>query len=118
MDLALRRRLEGVAEVRISQAHQTAEVRFAPGPHVFVAGEFRAAVGEAGVEVLRFEIDVCGRVERAGEATWLVAGPNRFTLARAPAFATAGEPCLSAVLDDAVSPGRLGQVRPMPGGGR
>jgi hypothetical protein len=117
MDLALRRRLEGVAEVRISQARQTAEVRFAPGPHAFAAGEFRAAVAEAGVEVLRFEVDACGRVEHAGDAIWFAAGPNRFTLAQTPAFADAGDQCLSAVLDDREPPGRLEHVRPMSGGG-
>lgn len=89
-----------------------------PGPRTFAARAFRAAVGEAGVDVLRIEIEACGRVERAGAAIWLVAGPNRFTLAQTPAFADAGEQCLSAALDDGQSPGRLGQVRPMSGGGR
>jgi len=63
MEVALRRRLEGVATVAISQQHQTAEVRFAPGPHVFSAAEFRAAAGEADVEVVSFAIEACGRME-------------------------------------------------------
>jgi hypothetical protein len=118
MEVALRRRLEGVAEVRISQTRQTAEVRFAQGPHAFAASEFRAAVGEAGVEVLRFEVEACGRVEHVGDAIWFAAGPNRFAVAQALAFAGAGEVCLSAVLDDRESPGRLEQVRRETSGAR
>jgi hypothetical protein len=61
MEVALRRRLEGVASISISQERQTAEVAFARGPHIFSPEEFRAAVGEADVEVLSFEIEACGR---------------------------------------------------------
>ena len=63
MEVALRRRLEGVARIAISQQHQTAEVAFAPGPYVFSPEEFRAAVGEAEVEVISFEIEACGHVK-------------------------------------------------------
>ena len=109
MEMALRRRLAGVAEVRISQEKQTAEVRFAPGPHNFNAAEFRAAVGEAEVEVLRFEIDVCGHVEKDGGSTWFVAGPNRFDWPAPVPAPTAGR-CVSAALDDRVAPGRIEPV--------
>lgn len=113
MDMALRRRLEGVAEVRISQERQTAEVIFAAGAHAWAPGEFRAAVGEAEVEVLRFEIDACGRLEREGDTTWFVAPPGRFQVAgQQPA--DLGPTCLSADLDDSRAPGLLRRVRPLP----
>ena len=103
MEVALRRRLDGVADIRISQERQTAEVRFAPGPYTFSASEFRAAVAEAEVEVVRFEIDVCGQVEDDGAAGWLAAGTNRFRLL-APTVPLSGSQCLRAILDDRVSP--------------
>jgi hypothetical protein len=110
MELALRRRLEGVAEIRISQERQTADVSFAPGGHAFSAREFRAAVGEADVEVVRFEIDACGRVELVGDTTWFSAGPNRFSLnSLSPGIA--GDHCVTAALDDGASPGRLEYLR-------
>jgi len=80
MDVALRRRLDGVAHISISQSRQTAEVAFAATPHTFSTVAFREAVGEAEVEVLRFEVDVCGVVALDGEARWLTAGTNRFRL--------------------------------------
>jgi hypothetical protein len=124
MEVALRRRLEGVATIAISQAHQTAEVTFAPGRRVFSPEEFRAAVGEAEVEVVEFEIEACGNVisgassassassasgaSGAGAAQperWFVAGANRFVLT--------GElhgddtACVSATLDDRREPYEL-----------
>jgi hypothetical protein len=101
MEVALRRRLEGVASISISQQHQTAEVVFAPGPHGFSAREFRAAVAEAGVEVVRFEIEACGRVEEDSGTRWFVAGPHRFVLSDGPMNHT---PCLVGTLDDGREP--------------
>ncbi len=80
MDVALRRRLDGVAHVSISQSRQTAEVAFAAMPHTFSTVAFREAVGEAEVEVLRFEVDVCGVVVLDGDQRWLTAGTDRFLL--------------------------------------
>lgn len=81
MDVALRRRLDGVAHIAISQSQQTAEVTFAEGPHVFSPTAFREAVGEADVEVVRFEVDVCGvGVEDQGRR-WLAGRTERFLLA-------------------------------------
>lgn len=113
MELALRRRLDGVVDVRISQHRQTASVVFSPGAHAFAASEFRGAVGEADVQVVRFEIDACGRVERAGASTWLNAGGNRFLLTALPSTVI-GDYCLSGVLDDGVSPARLEHIRQLP----
>jgi hypothetical protein len=115
MEVALRRRLEGVARIAISQQHQTAEVAFAPGPHVFSPEEFRAAVGEAEVEVISFEIEACGHVEPgapgaqgaqgaagaagAPGARWFVAGANRFLLSGE--VSSGGDSrCISAVFDE------------------
>jgi hypothetical protein len=123
MEVALRRRLEGVASISISQQRQTAEVTFARGPHIFSPEEFRAAVGEADVEVLSFEIEACGRVEPGavpgalgaqgaagapgtagapgapGAARWFVAGPNRFLL-KGVFPSGADTVCISGALDD------------------
>ena len=81
MDVALRRRLDGVAHIAISQSQQTAEVAFAEGPHAFSATAFREAVGEADVEVVRFEADVCGVVVEDQGRRWLAGGTERFLLA-------------------------------------
>lgn len=110
MDMALRRRLDGVEGIRISQERQTADVSFGPGPHVFSASEFRAAVGEADVEVVRLEVDVCGRVDFDGTETWLTAGPTRFRL-YASLAAPPGDACLTAELDDSTDPASLERVR-------
>lgn len=99
MEAALYRRLDGVARVSISQQRQAAEVVFAPGPHRFSAMDFRLAVGEADVAVLQLEIDVCGHVERQTDATWFVAGPNRFFVSAADAVSMKAK-CISAVLDE------------------
>jgi hypothetical protein len=109
MEVALRRRLDGVAEVRISQERQTAQVIFAPGAPAFAPGEFRAAVGEADVEVLRLEIEACGRLEQEAGTTWFVAAPARFIVADAPPDAVPR--CVSAELDDRASTGRLRRLR-------
>ncbi len=80
MEVALRRRLDGVARISISQARQTAEVEFAATPHTFSAMAFREAVGEADVEVVSFEADVCGVVVQEQDRRWLTAGADRYLL--------------------------------------
>jgi hypothetical protein len=67
MEVALRRRLAGVAAVSISQSEQTAAVTFTPGTHTFSAAEFRRAIAEADVEVLTLEASVCGVVHERSE---------------------------------------------------
>ena len=67
MEVALRRRLAGVVEVSISQSAQTAAVTFMRGTRTFSAAEFRAAVAEAGVEVVALEASVCGVVDERHE---------------------------------------------------
>lgn len=81
MEVALRRRLDGVARISISQARQTAEVEFAATLHTFSATAFREAVGDADVEVVSFEADVCGVVVQERDRRWLTAGAERYLLA-------------------------------------
>ena len=99
MEVALRRRLEGVASISISQARQTAEVDFLPTPRAFSATAFREAVGEADVEVVALEVDVCGVVVQDQERRWLVAGPDRFLLANGQ-WADEQRVCLTGRLAD------------------
>jgi hypothetical protein len=107
MEVALRRRLEGVADVAISQSRQTVDVKLLPGPHVFSPNVFREAVDEAGVEVLTFTVDACGTVEREGDRRWFVAGTNRFLLAGSTTVAEDEPLCVSGRLDDKSTPPRL-----------
>ena len=79
MEAALRRRLEGVVDVQISQRGQTASVTFGSGAR-FTPGAFSDAVAEAGVEVLRLTVDACGATVRDDHGQWLSAGPHRFLL--------------------------------------
>ena len=59
----MRRRLAGVVDISISQSKQTAAVSFVPGTRVFSAAAFRGAVGEADVDVVSLDVDVCGVVD-------------------------------------------------------
>ena len=109
MEVALRRRLEGVADISISQSRQTTEVEFAQGPHAFSPRAFRDAVGEAGVKVLSFHIDACGVIEQKDRQRWLAAGKNRFLLVEG---GTSPGPvgqavCVSGRLNDDSVPHRL-----------
>jgi len=115
MDMALRRRLEGVADIGISQERQTAEVFFTADAGAFAPREFRAAVGEADVEVVRFVIDACGRLERDRDTVWFIAGANRFQVADQPP-AGSDLTCLTADLDDGTAPGLLRRIQPLPAG--
>jgi hypothetical protein len=63
MEVALRRRLAGVADISISQSQQTAAVTFVSGTRAFSSAAFRDAVAEADVEVVSLEVDVCGAVD-------------------------------------------------------
>jgi hypothetical protein len=110
MEVALRRRLEGVADISISQSRQTTEVTFAQGPHTFSPRAFRDAVGEAGVSVLSFHIDACGVVEQKDRQRWLAAGKNRFLLVeggRTSAGPVGQAVCVSGRLNDDSVPHRL-----------
>ena len=103
----MRRRLEGVADVSISQRDQTAEVRFAKGDHTFSSDAFRKAVAEAGVVVLSFQIDACGSIEQEQEQRWLVTDRNRFLLTAGDTLPFNQPLCVSGRLDDRAPPLRL-----------
>ena len=106
MEVALRRRLEGVTDISISQREQTAEVHFA-GNHTFSPDEFRKAVGEAGVRVRTFDVEACGSIEQDQQQRWLIAGKNRWRLSGGAA-APANQPiCVSGRLDDRAEPPTL-----------
>jgi hypothetical protein len=100
MEVALRQRLEGADDVSISQGQQTAEVRFVPAARSFQPRLFREATKEAGVEVLRFEVDACGTLEQRDGARLLIAGDSQFTVTGGEA-APVGQPvCVSGRLED------------------
>lgn len=103
MEVALRRRLDGVADIWISQSEQTAEVRF-EGDHPFSPSAFRKAVGEAGVKVLRFDADVCGTAEEKADQRWLAAGKNRWPLTGDREIPLGQPLCASGRLDDRTDP--------------
>lgn len=113
MEVALRRRLEGVETIAISQAQQSAVVTFTAGTRAFVPQDFREAVAEADVEVLRFEIEACGSVEETGVERWFVAGTNRFALSP-DALERSASTCLTGALDDRATPHTLETIRPVP----
>ena len=112
MDVALRQRLDGVAHISISQSEQTAQVDFVSRPHAFSAAAFRQAVGEADVEVLRFEVDVCGVVAQDANQRWLTAGADRFLLTAGDA-SVGSYVCTTGRLDD-----QSGQPHPVIEGGQ
>jgi hypothetical protein len=102
MEVALRRRLAGVTEVRISQGQQTAEVAFQPGTRTFSAAEFRNAVAEADVGVVTLEVEACGAVDHNGvmriaDGSPLIrlVGENR---------GSGASVCVRGPLDDSVDP--------------
>ena len=114
MEVALRRRLEGVAEISISQSQQTTLVTFARGRHTFSPVEFRGALSEAAVEVLSMEIDLCGAVEETSGERWMTTGGTRFLLrGHVPAD---GLICVTGQLNDRVEPHLLEVTKANPAG--
>jgi len=107
MEVALRRRLEGVADITISQRQQTAEVTFDEGDHAFSPRVFREAIGEANVRVVRMEVDACGTIEKDLRGLWLAAGKNRWLAKGEQAVPSGKELCVSGRLDDSGEPPTL-----------
>lgn len=106
MEVALRRRLVGVAEVSISQSEQSAAVTFTQGTLSFSAIEFRRAVAEADVEVISLEASVCGVVNERSELRPRNVGPPLVRLQGAGA-AVGTTICATGQLDDRVEPYEL-----------
>jgi hypothetical protein len=114
MEVALRRRLAGVAGISISQSQQTTVVTFARGRHAFSPLDFRRALSEADVEVLRMEIDLCGAFERKTGERWItIAGMHVVLRGHAPAD---GITCVTGQLNDRVEPHVLEVTRADPAG--
>ncbi len=107
MEVALRRRLEGVAGVSISQRQQTAEVTFGAGDHRFSPQAFREAINEAGVKVLSVQIEACGVIQEDANGRRLVSGRNTFVLVDAATTAAGQAVCVTGTLDDTSDPPRL-----------
>src|SRR5688572_25218524 len=107
MEVALRRRLAGVADVSISQSQQTAVVTFVSGTHEFSAAAFREAVAEADVEVLSLEADVCGVID--GDNGLRSVGDVKRPLIRLRAgnALPGGAVCLSGRVEEPVAPSDL-----------
>lgn len=113
MEVALRRRLAGVAEVSISQQQQTAVVTFLPDTRVFSAAEFRAAVAEADVEVIRLDVRVCGLVDADGALRPAASGDD--PLVRLQGDVRPGRSvCATGHLDDRTAPYILEVVNSQP----
>jgi hypothetical protein len=106
MEVALRRRLDGVADVSISQSQQTAVVRFVPATLVFSAAAFRAAVGEADVEVLTLNADVCGVIDENHTLRASPAADAPLVLLRGRNIPQ-GDACVSGQLNDHAQPYEL-----------
>jgi hypothetical protein len=116
MEVALRRRLVGVAEVSISQSEQTAAVTFAREAGTFSAAEFRSAVAEADVEVVAFQASVCGVVNDRNELRLRDhAGQLLVRLRGGDALDKGTSICVSGQLDDRSEPYELqvATVRPL-----
>ena len=103
--MALRRRLEGVAHVSISQSQQTAAVTFNPGSRAFSAPAFRDALGEAAVEVVSLEIDACGVIEEMNGHRWITITGQRFLLRGQTSAGSIA--CVTGRLNDRVEPNEL-----------
>ena len=102
----MRRRLEGVASVSISLTNQTTQVKFA-GAQPFSPQVFEQAVGEAGAEVISFQIDACGVLEQTDGQHWLDTGADRFLLIGRELGATGQAVCVSGRLESLAMPYRL-----------
>jgi hypothetical protein len=100
MEVALRRRLAGVAEVSISQSQQTAVVTFVSGTRAFSAAAFTYAVAEAEVDVVSLEVDVCGVVDDQSVLRSSTEGQRPFVRLRGGNTDAVGTVCVTGRLDE------------------
>lgn len=99
------RRLDGVDKISISIAQQKFEVTYKPGA-AFRPAEIRAAVGKAGVKVLRFRISARGRIQEEAGKRFFLAGEEKFLLSAAPKIPD-GLLSIEGSVDDAGAPLQL-----------
>jgi hypothetical protein len=111
METALRR-LDGVDKISISVSEQKFQVTLKPGA-AFNPADIRAAVGKAGVKVVRFRIDARGRVEEQGGKRYFFAGEDKFLVA-APAKMADGPVAIEGTVDDAAAPWQLKILKSKP----
>ena len=107
MELSLRRRLEGVANIAISQTEQTARIDFAAGEFRFSPGDFRTALDEAGLELVDLQIEACGGIENTAVGQALTMRTDRLRLEYAGAFPVASIVCVVGSVDFALEPATL-----------
>ncbi len=114
MEVALRRRLDGVADVSISQSEQVAAVAFVSGTRAFSAAAFREAVAEADVTVVSLDLDVCGLIDH--ENTLRSSSDVATTLLRLRGSHAleVGAVCVTGRLNDLVAPYELDVMMPPP----
>jgi len=111
METALRR-LDGVDKISISVSEQKFQVTLKPGA-AFHPSDIRAAVGKAGVKVVRIRIAARGRVEEQGGKRYFVAGEDKFLVA-APAKILDGPVAIEGSIDDGATPWQLKILKSKP----
>src|SRR5689334_11340008 len=111
METALRR-LDGVDKISISVSEQKFNVTLKPGA-AFHPSDIRAAVGKAGVKVVRFRIDARGHLEEQGGKRYFLAGEDKFLVA-APAKMANGPVSIEGTVDDAAEPWQLKILKSKP----
>ncbi len=109
----MRRRLEGVAEISISQHEQRATVTFVPGTVLFSSEAFRSAVAEADVQVITFDVRACGLVDGNGLLRRTTGGHEPFVQLRGP-VQPGSSICATGRLDEHSQPYQLDVVTAQP----
>jgi len=111
METALRR-LDGVDKISISVSEQKFQVTLKRGS-AFHPSDIRAAVGKAGVKVVRFRIDARGRVQEEDGKRYFLAGDDKF-LVVAPAKIPDGPLAIEGTVDDTAAPWQLKILKSKP----
>jgi hypothetical protein len=88
------------------------------GRGVFEPTQFRDALADVGLDVLTFQIETCGVIERNEQQHWFLAGENRFALENARNDPSGQMLCASGWLNDSASPYRLIATAIRPAGSR
>src|ERR1044072_2463079 len=106
------RRLGGAEKISISVMEPKLHVTLMHGPASHPA-EIRAAVGKAGVKVVRFRISARGRVEAHGGKRYFLAGEDKFLVA-GPGKIADGPVVIEGPVDDAAAPWQLKIIESKP----
>ena len=106
LETALRRRLDSVA-INFRPDRQTVDLEFEHTASAFSSASFRQAVAQGGGEVLKIDIEACGKVDTVDGKSWITSGSTRLLLDGPGPFSTGIEICVTGELRDQVSPPRL-----------